>query len=42
MLKARITQLYAFPETRIGVILAPLWLIVLALMYRQYKKHTAE
>ncbi|MEB8127349.1 amino acid permease [Staphylococcus succinus] len=30
------------PETRIGVIFAPLWLIVLALMYRQYKKHTAQ
>ena len=25
------------PETRIGVLLAPLWLIALALMYRQYK-----
>ncbi|RIP26734.1 gamma-aminobutyrate permease, partial [Staphylococcus gallinarum] len=34
--------LFVNPETRIGVILAPLWLIVLALMYRQYKKHTAE
>lgn len=30
------------PETRIGVLLAPLWLIVLALMYRQYKKHTRQ
>ncbi|MCG7339053.1 amino acid permease [Staphylococcus sp. ACRSN] len=28
------------PETRIGVLLAPLWLIILALMYQQYKKHT--
>ncbi|RIP37159.1 amino acid permease [Staphylococcus gallinarum] len=28
------------PDTRIGVLLAPLWLIVLALMYHQYKKHT--
>ncbi|WP_251517271.1 amino acid permease [Staphylococcus sp. Marseille-Q6910] len=30
------------PETRIGVICAPLWFLLLALMYRQYKKHTAE
>lgn len=31
--------LFVNPETRIGVIFAPLWLIVLAIMYRQYKKH---
>lgn len=31
--------LFVNPETRIGVIFAPLWLVVLAIMYRQYKKH---
>ncbi|PCT85439.1 gamma-aminobutyrate permease, partial [Listeria monocytogenes] len=31
--------LFVNPETRIGVIFAPLWIVVLAIMYRQYKKH---
>ncbi|KRG08395.1 amino acid permease [Staphylococcus sp. NAM3COL9] len=34
--------LFVNSETRIGVIFTPLWLVVLALMYKQYKKHAAS